>query len=97
MQFRAHRGYSGYPENTIPAFRKAVDEGFEQVETDPNYTKDGVVVLADMTDNADDLFIDYIELPETDNVSEVTLEITKAPKGITAGVVDFSVFGYMKM
>ena len=60
-------------------------------------TRDGAVVLADMSDNTDDLFIDYIEIPETDNVSEVTLEITKAPKGITPGVVDFSVFGYMKM
>ena len=45
MQFRAHRGYTGYPENTIPAFKKAVEEGFEQLETDPAYTKDGVIVL----------------------------------------------------
>ena len=45
MQFRAHRGYAGYPENTIPAFKKAIEEGFEQLETDPNYTKDGVIVL----------------------------------------------------
>ena len=45
MQFRAHRGYTGYPENTIPAFKKAIEEGFEQIETDPNYTKDGVIVL----------------------------------------------------
>jgi hypothetical protein len=60
-------------------------------------TKDGIVVLADMSDNTDDMVIDYIEIPETDNVSEVTLKITKAPEGITPGVVDFSVFGYMKM
>ena len=45
MQFRAHRGFSGYPENTIPAFRRAVEDGFEQVETDPVFTKDGVIVL----------------------------------------------------
>ena len=45
MQFRAHRGHPGFPENTMIAFRKAVEEGFEQIETDPQYTKDGVIVL----------------------------------------------------
>lgn len=46
MQFRAHRGNSAYaPENTMPAFCLALEEGFESIETDPNYTKDGVVVL----------------------------------------------------
>ena len=43
------------------------------------------------------MLIDYVEIPETDNVTEVTLRITKAPRGITPGVVDFSVFGFMKM
>lgn len=45
MQYRAHRGHPGFPENTMIAFRKAVEEGFEQIETDPQYTKDGVIVL----------------------------------------------------
>lgn len=45
MQYRAHRGYSGYPENTMPAFRRAVEDGFEHLETDPVFTKDGVIVL----------------------------------------------------
>ena len=45
MQYRAHRGHPGCPENTMPAFEKAVAEGFEQIETDPQYTKDGVIVL----------------------------------------------------
>ena len=46
MLFRAHRGNSAYaPENTMPAFCLALDEGFQSIETDPNYTKDGIVVL----------------------------------------------------
>ena len=59
-------------------------------------TPEGTVVLADMSDNTDDMIIDYIEIDETDEVSEVTLRITNAPDGITPGVVDFSVFGFMR-
>jgi len=45
MQFRAHRGHTACPENTMPAFQKAFEDGFEIIETDPVYTKDGVIVL----------------------------------------------------
>lgn len=45
MQFRAHRGHTDDPENTLPAFRHALEDGFEQIECDPCYTKDGVIVL----------------------------------------------------
>lgn len=46
MKFRSHRGgVFATPENTMPAFRAAFEAGFEQIETDPQYTKDGVVVL----------------------------------------------------
>ncbi|MBQ8310041.1 MAG: hypothetical protein IJX80_03400 [Clostridia bacterium] len=45
-QFRAHRGGSSYtPENTMPAFIEAVRLGFEYIETDPQLTRDGVLVL----------------------------------------------------
>ena len=45
-QFRAHRGGISYtPENTIPAFEEAIRLGFEYVETDPQLTRDGVLVL----------------------------------------------------
>ena len=51
MIFRSHRGCLYYaPENTMPAFQIALDRGFEQIETDPQLTKDGVVIL--MHDNA---------------------------------------------
>ena len=46
MIFRSHRGGVYYtPENTMPAFRAALDSKFEQIETDPQFTKDNVIVL----------------------------------------------------
>lgn len=42
----AHRGYSGkYPENTMLAFRKAVEVGADGIELDVQLTKDGVPVI----------------------------------------------------
>lgn len=42
----AHRGLSAtYPENTMEAFRAAVEAGVDQVETDIRITKDGALVL----------------------------------------------------
>lgn len=42
----AHRGYSEkYPENTMLAFKKAVELGVDQIETDIRVTKDGELVL----------------------------------------------------
>jgi len=51
----AHRGASGYghaPENTLAAFRKAIEIGVDAVECDVQCTKDGqVVVIHDSTLN----------------------------------------------
>lgn len=42
----AHRGFSGhYPENTMEAFRRAVEVGCDGIETDLHMTKDGVIVI----------------------------------------------------
>ncbi len=42
----AHRGYSAIaPENTMAAFQAAVDSGFDAIELDVNWTKDGVPVV----------------------------------------------------
>lgn len=42
----AHRGFSSnYPENTMSAFKAALDEGVDQIETDIRVTKDGELVL----------------------------------------------------
>lgn len=42
----AHRGYSGkYPENTMVAFKKALECGVDGIELDVQLTKDGEVVI----------------------------------------------------
>ncbi|MDF2565862.1 MAG: Glycerophosphoryl diester phosphodiesterase [Massilibacillus sp.] len=53
----AHRGASGWdvqyaPENTLPAFQKAIDMGADGIELDVQLTKDGeIVVIHDETIN----------------------------------------------
>lgn len=43
----AHRGYkAAYPENTMGAFRGAVEVGAHAIETDLHLSKDGVVVIS---------------------------------------------------
>ena len=43
----AHRGYkAAHPENTMGAFKGAVDVGTHAIETDIHLSKDGVVVLS---------------------------------------------------
>ena len=42
----AHRGWRAkYPENTMEAFKAALDLGVDQIETDVHITKDGALVL----------------------------------------------------
>ena len=46
MKVIAHRGANKYfPQNTVPAFKKAVELGADCVETDVHLTKDGVLVI----------------------------------------------------
>lgn len=46
MKIFAHRGASGaYPENTLLAFKKAVEAGADGVEFDLHRTRDGVLVV----------------------------------------------------
>lgn len=53
MKNFAHRGFSGkYPENTMIAFRKAIEAGVDGIELDVQLTKDGhVVIIHDETVN----------------------------------------------
>jgi glycerophosphoryl diester phosphodiesterase len=42
----AHRGHSiAYPENTLEAYRKAIELGVEMIECDVNITRDGRLVM----------------------------------------------------
>ncbi len=42
----AHRGYSVVaPENTVPAYERAIQAGVDMIETDVNITKDGTLVM----------------------------------------------------
>ncbi|MBP3442664.1 MAG: glycerophosphodiester phosphodiesterase [Clostridia bacterium] len=42
----AHRGFSGnYPENTMLAFKKAIEAGADGIEFDVHFSKDGEVVI----------------------------------------------------
>ena len=46
MKIFAHRGFSGrYPQNTMLAFRKALESGCDGIELDVQLTKDGEVVI----------------------------------------------------
>ena len=46
IRLQAHKGDSVHaPENTMAAFRRACDEGYEFIELDPKFTADGVCVL----------------------------------------------------
>lgn len=59
-QIIAHRGYkAAYPENTLAAFRAAVDVGAHALETDIHLSKDKVVVLSHVSTlpNASSLWV----------------------------------------
>ena len=61
----AHRGYSGkFDENTMLAFKKAIEYNADGIETDVQLTKDGVPILIhdetiDRTTNGHGFVIDY--------------------------------------
>ncbi len=61
----AHRGASGYlPENTLPAFEKAIEMGADGIELDIHKTKDGQLVVIhdekiDRTSNGTGKVSDY--------------------------------------
>lgn len=85
----AHRGSSSEaPENTIPAFEKAIEEGADYVEMDVRLTSDGELVLmhdpsTERTTGVDKLVCDttYEELQQLDAGAEFSDEYagTKIP------------------
>ena len=60
----AHRGITAVaPENTIPAYEKAVELGFYAAECDIHLTADGVWVLNHNSDT-DNMFCEYAEIAD---------------------------------
>ena len=76
MEYRSHRGGTHYtPENTLPAFHYALNGGYTRIETDPQLTRDGVVVLMhDNTINRTCRNTDGSRIEGPVRVSELTYE-----------------------
>ena len=71
-----HRGLNGtYPENTLPAFIGSAKAGFKYVETDVQFTSDGVAVLLhDNSINRTARNSDGTPLSSTVNIADITYE-----------------------
>ncbi len=80
LKFQAHRGDSAYfPENTIPAFAAAVEQGYEIIEMDTKFTKDKVcVLLHDHTVNRTGRNPDGTAIEKTTPIAELTLAQAQA-------------------
>ena len=76
MKYRSHRGGMHYtPENTVPAFLYALNAGYASIETDPQLTRDGVVVLMhDPTINRTCRHADGSPIAEPLMVADLTYE-----------------------
>lgn len=74
MLYQAHRGVSTeYPENTMPAFQAAWEQGYPVIELDPAFTADGqCVVFHDKTVNRTCHRSDGSAIEENLSVSELT-------------------------
>ena len=80
MRVAAHRGFSEkYPENTMEAFRAALEAGADEIETDVRVSADGELVL--IHDETADRTTDG-----TGKICEMTLaELKKLDAGIKKG------------
>jgi len=69
MRYQAHRGVSTeFPENTLPAFRAAVEQGYHVMECDPAFTKDGkCIVFHDKTIQR------TLRMPDGSEIKEATM------------------------
>ena len=76
MIYRSHRGGVYWtPENTMPAFLDALSQKYAYIETDPCFTKDGVIVLHhDVTLNRTCRLADGSPIPEPVYLQDLTYE-----------------------
>ncbi|MBQ6264083.1 MAG: hypothetical protein IJK60_01375 [Clostridia bacterium] len=74
VRLQAHRGVeSEYPENTMPSFKAAVNQGYEMIELDLAVTKDGkIVVLHDSTINRTARNADGSEIEKKTGIATLT-------------------------
>ena len=74
-RLQAHRGVAtDAPENTMSAFRLAVEQGYDVVEFDPKFTKDNrCVIIHDWTINRRGMIDDH-KITEEMKVGEMTFE-----------------------
>ena len=74
INFQAHKGVSSeYPENTMPAFKAAIDQGYKIIELDVSVTKDmRFVLLHDGTINRTARNNDGTEIPEQIGIGDIT-------------------------
>ena len=88
MLFQAHRGVSTeYPENTLPAFAAAAEQGYQVIEFDPLFTQDGeCVVFHDKTVNRTCRREDGSEFADKVYVENLTFEeLTAMDAGLYMG------------
>ncbi len=88
MLYRSHRGgVYDTPENTMPAFLSALSLGYASIETDPQITRDGVVVLMhDDTINRTCRNADGSPIKEPIRVADATYEdLLRYDAGIALG------------
>lgn len=76
VRLQAHRGVSSdYPENTMAAFRAAVEQGYDVIELDPGVTADGqIIIMHDATLNRTGRTFSGEELPPYKKVSETSYD-----------------------
>ena len=80
-----HRGYDTAPENTLTAYKLSKKYGFNYVETDVQFTSDGVpVLLHDLSINRTARNADGTNIASTVNISDITY--------VQAQIYDFGVY-----
>lgn len=88
IRYIAHRGYHVQaPENTMPAFAAAAEAGYQFLESDVHFTKDGVAVLChDSTINATARNADGSKIVGVKSIQFMTYEeLLQYDFGIAAG------------
>ena len=88
IRYVAHRGYHVQaPENTMPAFAAAAEAGYQFLESDVHFTKDGVAVLChDSTVNATARNADGSKIVGVKSIQFMTYEeLLQYDFGIAAG------------